>query len=164
MPQTKTVKNKPRRDLRLEFHLDEVDKKMLAYKVEYPAMTDYDLADLMDMDRPTIQQRRVRPLWQKAFEKAVMPAEDYLQDKLKKAVQMYWNLAASKNENVAERVLRNILLHYKLLRLEPNQMLGEFDPIVVNMPLFQKTVMIVEKEKQVVETDSNSTPPAGTVQ
>lgn len=156
MPIKRTQRNI--KNLTLEFKLDEIDKQMLAHKIQSPWITDDDLADLLNMERRAINERRSRKIWQDAYAEAVMPHKDYLAGKMEKAVRMYWKLASSKNETIAERVLSKLLVHWKVLRLEANQEAIQFDPIVVHMPLYQKTVMITEKkEEKIVEPNQDRT-------
>lgn len=142
--------------------LDEIDKKMLAYKVECPAITDVDLAELVGIHRPQVTARRNRKMWQDAFDEAVKPHDKYLEAKKQKAVRMYWKLASSKNETIAERVLSKLLVNWKILRLEANQQSEDFDPIVIKMPIYNQQVVIQNQAeaKEVIDAKDNS--PAGT--
>lgn len=136
--------------------LDETDKKMLAYKVEYPGMTDIDLGELVGLDRQQVNLRRTRKLWQDAFDEAVKPHDEFLNAKKQKAIRMYWKLASSKNENIAERVLSKLLMHWKILRIEAGE-LEPFDPIVIKMPIYNEQVIIqnnVKDEKDITPARS----------
>ena len=144
-------KPKPTKTTRhaIDYQLDDVDRRILALKLKHPSMKKVHIAELIGLERKQIATRMKKPAWLDAYSDNVMPAKALLKKKEDQLTRKYVQLTESQNEHIKEKVISKILVTQGILKSENTSINNVFEPIVINVPLYNQQIKIDVKDKQI---------------
>src|SRR5688500_16458104 len=91
-----------------KYELDEIDKKILQLKMQYPAINDGEVAKIIGIAPKTLSVRIHAQKWQDAFSELHLPAKSLLEKNAARLTKKYIRLADCGDKKVEERVIRTI--------------------------------------------------------
>ena len=92
-----------------EYKLDQVDRQMLQILIEFPAITNEDLSKHVGLGAEQVRRRRVRPAFNKAYDRAIEPVEDILKRALPIAARKMLELTKSDDKRIAFEAAKCLL-------------------------------------------------------
>lgn len=134
-------------DIIARHDLDEVDKRILQLKVQYPAMTITELAKTCGLTRTSIRRRMDKKVWIAAFNEFHLPAKDLIEKEAARLTRNYLKLAESRDEKVAERVIRAVLTSLGILRNRVDLDGTVFETLTVVKPIAREVIEVTGQKK-----------------
>jgi len=92
-----------------EYKLDNVDKAMLNVLIEFPAITNEALGKQVGLKAEMSRQRRIRPAFNKALDRAIEPVEDILRRALPIAARRLLELTKCDDKRIAYEAAKTLL-------------------------------------------------------
>ena len=92
-----------------EYKLDNVDRAMINVLLEFPAITNEDLGKQVGLKPYQARYRRIRPAFDKAWERAVEPVEDILKRALPIAARRMLELTKCDDKRIAYEAAKTLL-------------------------------------------------------
>jgi hypothetical protein len=102
-------KNVKKDDLYEEYKLDQVDRQLLNILVEFPAITNEELAKHIGLCAAQVRRRRLRPAFNKAYDRAIEPVEDILKRALPIAARKMLELTKCDDKKIAFEAAKCLL-------------------------------------------------------
>jgi hypothetical protein len=134
------------------YELDEVDKKILRLKLEYPSMSHSEIGTIVGLNRKAVAVRINKSAWQEAFNDFHTPAKSLLEKEADRLTRKYLKLCDSIDQKVAERATRAVLVSLGILKNKVEVGDFKFEPLVIE---FEST------GRRVVHTDEIKNLPPG---
>lgn len=128
--------------------LDEVDKKIIAMKLDMPAISNSEIAKLIGLTRESVSRRINKPKWQDAWDKLHQPAKKLMELKADDLMRKYLKLAECGDKKVEERVMRTILVSLGIIKNRVDIDSENFEPLVITMPITQRTITVTTKDQE----------------
>ena len=92
-----------------DFKLDQVDRQLLNILLEFPAISNEDLGRHVGLCSAQVRRRRLRPVFNKAYDRAIEPVEDILRRALPIAARKMLELTKSDDKKIAFEAAKCLL-------------------------------------------------------
>lgn len=115
-----------------KYRLDEIDKALLQHKVNYPAITNREMAIVLNLNESTVAARVRKPKFKAALDKFFQEPMDTIREAATRAAREYVKLMDdTSDKRLRERVLRTILISNGILRSRVDESGHDGEPLTV---------------------------------
>ena len=145
-------RTKTSQEILSRYELDEVDKKILRLKLEYPSMSHGEIGTIVGINRRAVAARIKKEAWQNAINDFHTPAKSLLEKEADRLTRKYIKLCDSIDQKVAERAMRAVLVSLGILKNKVDIDTFKFEPLVIE---------VESSGRRIIHTDDPKNLPPG---